>query len=211
MLHRVSMSLVCIGLIVMGWQAVVWADAHASKPPAPAPAPAAEPMKPVPSAPATPPVAAPSAANTNAAPAATPAPVTSKPAPVAATSPVKTEQASARPAGPDLEDLMHEMEDHYKALKKQVAQAEYQTDSLERIVLFQRLSLLAKTMTPPVIHRLPSDQRASKLTAYRKTMNQLIHRLSDLEAALLEGRFDDAPALLKKVHDVEDDGHAMFK
>ncbi len=199
MLRPMCVSMAYVSVIVMGLSTAMSAESPANTPPA------AEPMKPV----ATTPAEAPAVATAKAAPAAAPAATKTTPSPAKA--PEQTEQASARPVGPDLEDLMHEMENHYQALKMQVAKPEYKADSLERIVLFQRLSLLAKPMTPPVIHRIAADELPAKLAAYRKTMNQLIHRLSDLEAALLEGRFEDAPALLKKVHDVEDDGHAMFK
>jgi len=109
--------------------------------------------------------------------------------------------------------LMVEMEkiehaEHF--LRKHSGDATKDVESLQQIDLAQRAICAAKLLHPKMAANVPEADRPKFLAEYRKTMAQLLIEFATLEQALLDGDREAAKAGCRKLHGMEEDGHAAF-
>lgn len=129
---------------------------------------------------------------------------------------VAPQEAQAPPAAKHEEGdtpLMTEMKvietaEHF--LRKSVGDASKDSESLKQIDLAQRAVLAAKLLPPKMAANVPEADRPKFLAEYRKMMAQLLIEFATCEKALLDGDREAAKASCRKLHGMEEDGHAEF-
>jgi soluble cytochrome b562 len=109
--------------------------------------------------------------------------------------------------------LMAEMEKIKQAeqfLRRSTGDPAQDGESLKQIAVAQQAILVSKLLPPKMAANVPEAERPKFLAEYRKTMAQLLIEFATLEKALLVGDRDAAKAACKKLHAMEEDGHAEF-
>jgi hypothetical protein len=109
--------------------------------------------------------------------------------------------------------LMIEMEkiehaEHF--LRRHSGDATKDAESLQQIDLAQRAICAAKLLSPKMAANVPEAERPKFLAEFRKTMAQLLIEFATLEKSLLDGDREACKAGCKKLHGMEEDGHAEF-
>jgi hypothetical protein len=117
--------------------------------------------------------------------------------------------AAAAVDGP-LEESMEQMNASMKALLKGV-NAENRDASLAHVAKLQAGVLSAKLETPPSAEKVEEAKRAAFVGDFRKQLVRVLAATCELETAILEGKYDDANAVLKnKLAALKKEGHAKF-
>jgi soluble cytochrome b562 len=110
-----------------------------------------------------------------------------------------------------LEDAMDAMNKALRTLKTQAADVSKQASNLELVSEMQKQMVLAKSLTPARAESLQAADKQKFLIEYRKAMVGLIGELLKLEAAFLDGKTDDAQAIIKNLNKIKTDGHEKFQ
>ena len=109
-----------------------------------------------------------------------------------------------------LEEEMLTLEDNLGKLRRAIRDESKAAECLEAVAAMQQAVMKCKLMTPPRAADLPEDQRAAFVADYRKMLIGLLQDQLALETALLDGDFDTAKELFKKVRAMEETGHERF-
>jgi soluble cytochrome b562 len=108
-----------------------------------------------------------------------------------------------------LEDEMIAANKALKTLKTQITDASKNSSSLQLIAEMEKHFLAAKEMEPA---RAKKDANKAKFLAdYRKAMVNLMSEMLKLESAVVDGKNDEAGAILKNLNKVKADGHDKFQ
>lgn len=110
----------------------------------------------------------------------------------------------------ELAARMERIEDALKLLRKSMKDEGARAAALTTLAEIQRLTLECKTLEPALAAKLPGDERAALVTAYRRTMVDFLLRQLELEAALLDGDAQAAQAAFERFRDMEDSAHERF-
>lgn len=113
--------------------------------------------------------------------------------------------------GKDLEHSMESMERSLKKLESQIADPAKNASSIELIQQIQAATLVAKSIVPGRIMRLPEAERAEKIKDYRSMMISLLRLETDLEENLVDNDNTKAAEALQQMHDLEKKGHDEFR
>lgn len=97
-----------------------------------------------------------------------------------------------------------------KRLRRTLKDSAQRTESLAILAEVERAALAAKQGTPPMTDTLPEGEREAFVTAYRKTIAELLTRMLELEVALLDADLEKAQELYERVKAMENLGHARF-
>lgn len=125
---------------------------------------------------------------------------------------VRADDDDAHAEHDKLHDLMEELEDHYRQLRRQVRDASENADSAERVLAMQRMVIDARQETPDSVEQIADEQqRAAAMLSYRTRMIELHQQLLTLEAALISNDNAEAFEALKRVHAVRVRGHEDFR
>lgn len=112
------------------------------------------------------------------------------------------------PTRPDepatVEEAMESIEHAIEELPDQLGKP----DALKTVWELERLALAAKSMTPK---RLKGGASEENLAAYRKAQIELVRRLLDLEAQIIDGKTDEARQTLDAIDELRLRGHRQFK
>ncbi len=111
----------------------------------------------------------------------------------------------------ELHKQMEQIETGVKKLRRTLRKKESNAESLEIITKIEEAAVACKQMTPSRATTMPADQQPQFVIAYRKGMAGLVGEMVKMETALLDGDNAAAQAILKKLKDVEDEGHDKFK
>ncbi|MEM7306484.1 MAG: hypothetical protein AAF682_07435 [Planctomycetota bacterium] len=109
-----------------------------------------------------------------------------------------------------LEDEMLNLEDHLGKLRRAIRDESKVAECLTAVAGMQDAVMKCKLLTPPRAADLPEDKRAAYVADYRKMLIGLLQDQLALEAALLDGDFDTAKELFKKIRAMEETGHERF-
>ena len=109
-----------------------------------------------------------------------------------------------------LEEQMLLIEDNLGILRRGLRDESKAAQCLEAVVAMQAATAKAKLLTPPMVTSLPEADQVAFATNFRKTMIALLTDQLALESAVLDGDFEAAKALFKKIHDQEESGHERF-
>ena len=119
--------------------------------------------------------------------------------------------AHAAGAAPTLEHEMSAIGRAFKGLNRQVKDASKNADSLKLAQQFEMHVATAKTLLPEKIEKAPEADRAKLTEDYRKDMSQLLRDALDLEDQLANNENDKAAETLKKLGNIEKEGHQEFR
>ncbi|MFT4540343.1 MAG: soluble cytochrome b562 [Planctomycetota bacterium] len=109
-----------------------------------------------------------------------------------------------------IESAMLELQSALKKLRRSVRKEDQQAASLEQIDIAQAAIVRAKKESPLRTTDEAEAARPEFLIAYRSAMIVMLRGLLELEEAILEGRIEDARALVSKIRDSEDPNHEKF-
>jgi hypothetical protein len=130
----------------------------------------------------------------------------------ATTQPGARATRGARGAQPvNLEREMENMGRAFRRLQSTVKDKSQNAASLEAIQAFEAAAVASKSATPPMVGRLPEDQRQQQLTKYRQMMVNLLIEAVDLEDMILAGDNAKAAEHLAAMDDIQKRGHADFR
>lgn len=97
-----------------------------------------------------------------------------------------------------LHDQMEEMNAAMRFFLKTGASAENRVKALETVAKFQGAIVASKSMTPATAAQVEEAKRAEFVTGYRKMLVEVLATSCRLEAALLEGKYDDANRIARE-------------
>ena len=97
-------------------------------------------------------------------------------------------------------------------LKKQVGDATKKEDNLKIVADIERGCLAAKALTPDrQLDKAPDQAKKDEMrTSYRKQLITLMGKLLKLETAIMDGKTDEANAVLTEIGELRDESHQMM-
>jgi len=130
--------------------------------------------------------------------------------PAFATSAPQDAAGVVRPQHSALSDAMANMSDAKRAIRDAL-EAGDGAAALAALTGFQTHIVAAKAEAPPRAAKMSAAEKAEFVAGFRSALSNLLRVTCDLELALLEGRLDEATALLReKLGALEDAGHERF-
>ena len=121
--------------------------------------------------------------------------------------------ASLSHADTPLENSMKRLAKAYKQLTldlKQPVDAS-KNDYLALAATMKTEALKGKDLVPKKAAALPTDQQATMVAAYQKSMDDLVSTIDTLSTAIQAGQWDDARKAMDKLHLQENEGHKQFR
>ena len=110
-----------------------------------------------------------------------------------------------------LEHAMEAMNGSLKALLKGV-DANNKDKALEHVAKLQTNVLIAKLATPPMAEKLDAAKRPAFLAGYRHKLVDVLAASCKLEAAILDGKFDEANKVAKEeLTRLKKEGHDEYQ
>jgi hypothetical protein len=116
----------------------------------------------------------------------------------------------AHDAETQLAGAMEELEDALRSLRKSLRDEAQSPASLESVLIIQNAVSRAKVEEPVMAATLPAEERPAFVLAFRKELIGMSRLLLDLEELILDNKLEEAGELLKKIRDLEDNGHERF-
>jgi hypothetical protein len=111
----------------------------------------------------------------------------------------------------NLEETMEEMNDAYKALKKQVGDSSKNADSHKLVLVMQETAVRAKKLAPALAAEKQGPDKDKFMVAYQKSMSDLLVEYVKLEVMVLDGKNADAEGQLKKIIEMKNAAHKVFQ
>jgi len=112
------------------------------------------------------------------------------------------------------EDVLHEsmegMEGLFREVRRGARGGPSPEEVADKLAQLSVLVLAAKDHAPHMIEEAPEGQRAELMQTYRLTMIELAQAFLSAEAAMLEGRTDDAWEHLLVANEIKGRGHELF-
>jgi soluble cytochrome b562 len=97
-----------------------------------------------------------------------------------------------------------------KQLAKQVSNADRRDSSLELLADMAKHAEKAKTLDPKKTADVPAEKRGQFLADYRKAADGLLDAIRKIEAAVRDGKHEEAAALLRELNGIKREGHEAF-
>ena len=105
---------------------------------------------------------------------------------------------------------MKAMNKSLRALKKQAADPAKKDDNLALITGIKTHLDAASKLEPAKTKDIPAAQKAAYIEKYKKEIADLGKTYDDLEAAIKDGKADDAKKAIDKLADEKEQGHKDF-
>jgi Cytochrome b562 len=119
--------------------------------------------------------------------------------------------APAAPPNGSIEQAMKQMSDALKVLEKGVS-ADNHAAALDELSKFETALVAAKGQTPDSAAKVEEKKRAAYVADFRKTLVATLRLALDAEAAIADGKYKDADALIRnKLSAQKSAGHSKFK
>ncbi len=97
-----------------------------------------------------------------------------------------------------------------RTLKRQLDDASKKDDNLALIATAKKSVEASAKLEPAKTKDVPAGEKAAYLEKYKAQMKDLAKTFDDLEAAVKDGKTDDAKKLLEKLGDEKEKGHKDF-
>ena len=111
----------------------------------------------------------------------------------------------------ELEGKMDRMGGDWRKLKRQVADATKNADSLQLLAAIRAASAEATKLIPAKAEDVPVADRAKFVAGYQARMKTLDEAFEKLEAVLRAGKNDEAVNLVAEIGALQKAGHKEFK
>lgn len=111
----------------------------------------------------------------------------------------------------ELEEKMDLMGGAWRKVKRQVADASKNAETLMFVAKVRTAAEEAGKLTPAMAADVPTGDRVKFITDYQAGMQKLVGELGKLEAALKAGKNDDAVKLVAEIGALQKAGHKAFK
>jgi hypothetical protein len=111
----------------------------------------------------------------------------------------------------NLEREMENMGRAFRRLQSTVKDKSQNAATLEAIQAFEAAAVASKSAVPPMVARMPEDQRQPRLAKYRQMMVNLLIEAVNLEDQILAGDNAKAAEHLAAMDDLQKRGHADFR
>jgi soluble cytochrome b562 len=110
----------------------------------------------------------------------------------------------------ELSKKMEEVETGLKKLRRTLRKTEENAESLKTIGQVKAAMEACKKLAPSMASSVPEADRAKFVEAYKKDMDAVIAEMGKMEKAVKDGKNADAQAVLKKLSEMEEAGHAKY-
>ena len=127
----------------------------------------------------------------------------------AADEPAKKEKKEGQEDTP-LQKEMEGIEKEMKNLRRTLRKAEQKDDSLKSVANIKASATKCKDLVPAMAKTVPAADRDKFVAAYQKSMDEFIAEVGKLEAAVKDGKTEDALEIHKHLKELEDAGHEKF-
>lgn len=127
---------------------------------------------------------------------------------------LQAEDAKPKPAAKEeseLEHVMDRMEDAYRKVKRQVADASKNADTLGQVAIMREAAEASLKLEPAMKADKPVEEQAKFVAAYQAKMKKMLAEIVKLENALKAGNNDEAVKIFTPFRDMEKQGHKEFK
>ena len=111
----------------------------------------------------------------------------------------------------ELEGKMDVMGKAWKKLKRQVADASQNPDSLQLVATIRTAAEDALKLIPARVADVPAADQAKFMADYQAGIRKLIASFGKLEAALSAGKNDEAVKLVAEISVIQKAGHNAFE
>ncbi len=111
----------------------------------------------------------------------------------------------------ELDGKMDAIRGAFNKLRKQVSDPAANASSLELAAKLRKAAEEAIALAPARAAEVPEAERAKFIEKYQAEMKEFVALATKLEAALKEGKNDEASALLAKLGTMQKSGHKEFR
>jgi soluble cytochrome b562 len=111
----------------------------------------------------------------------------------------------------ELERKMDKMSEAWKKLKRQVADATQNADSLQLVATIQAAAEEALKLVPARAADVPATERAKFVADYQAGIKKLLESFGKLETALQSGRNEEAVKLVADLGAFQKASHKVFE
>ncbi len=123
----------------------------------------------------------------------------------------KAKPAAAHKEETELGGKMDELGGAMRKLKKQIADPAKQAENLTLIAKIKDAAAASATLTPAMAADIPEAERAKFIADYQAAMKKFLVSVSAVEAAIKDGKTEDAGKLLGELGAQMKSGHKQFK
>ena len=110
----------------------------------------------------------------------------------------------------ELAKQMEVIDSGVKKLRRSLRKAEQNKESLETIEKVHAAATKSKDMTPAMAAKIPEAERAKWVENYKKDMDTFIKTVEKMQAAVKDGKNDEALKLHQELKKQEDKGHEKY-
>ncbi len=111
----------------------------------------------------------------------------------------------------ELGDKMDKMGGAFRKLKRQIADASKNEDSLKLVATIKESAAAALKLEPAMKADKPAADQAKFVAAYQAKMKEFNETVAKLEVALKAGKNDEAAKLVDAMGAAQKEGHKEFK
>lgn len=111
----------------------------------------------------------------------------------------------------DLEEKMDAMNNVFRKLRRQIADASANASSLELVAKLREASAESAKLIPAKAEKVPEADRAKFVSDYEARMKEFLAEVDNLKAALEAGKNDEAAVVLGKLGALQKSGHREFR
>lgn len=111
----------------------------------------------------------------------------------------------------ELTKHMDKMNGAFRKLRRQVADAAKNADSLEQVVILREHAAAAAKLAPAKAEKIPEADRAKFVADYRSRMSETVATIDKLAAALKAGQNEEAAKIIAEIGNQQRSGHKEYR
>ena len=133
------------------------------------------------------------------------------PAPAAPAVPAPAKEAKEKKPDTELTKNMDKMNAAWRKLKKQVADATKNAESLELVATMRQYATAGAKLDPLKVTEIPEADRAKMIAGFKAQMKDFIDGLGKLEEAFKAGNNEEAAKIVQALGAMQKEGHKEYK
>jgi cytochrome c556 len=111
----------------------------------------------------------------------------------------------------ELSQQMDKLNGAFRKLRRQVADATKNADSLEQVAILKQYSESSAKLVPYKAGEVPAADKAKLIEGYQAKMAEFKAAVTKLEAALKAGNNEEAAKLVQELAAMQKEGHREYK